>query len=61
MCPGPAEGAAEQVVVSGILPVLALSLRRRGPLAPLTAKLVARLAKEGEWLAGPPPSAGPVR
>lgn len=53
MSPGPAGGAAEQVVVSGILPILALSLRRRGPLAPLTAKLVARLAKEGESLAGP--------
>ncbi|XP_056887188.1 rap1 GTPase-GDP dissociation stimulator 1-A [Takifugu flavidus] len=40
------EGAPEQVVVSGVLPILALSLRRRGPLAPLTAKLVAELAKE---------------
>ncbi|KAK0155884.1 Rap1 GTPase-GDP dissociation stimulator 1 [Merluccius polli] len=39
-------GAAEQVVVSGILPVLALSLRRRGPLTLLTATLVAELAKE---------------
>lgn len=45
------------MVVSGILPVLALALRRRGPLAPLTAELVARLAKEGELLAlAPPPS-----
>ncbi|XP_073346482.1 rap1 GTPase-GDP dissociation stimulator 1-A [Pagrus major] len=40
------KGAAEQVVISGILPVLALSLRHRGPLALLTAKLVAELAKE---------------
>ncbi|TNN40929.1 Rap1 GTPase-GDP dissociation stimulator 1 [Liparis tanakae] len=39
-------GAAEQVVISGILPILALSLRSRGPLAVLTAKLVAELAKE---------------
>ncbi|XP_041819230.1 rap1 GTPase-GDP dissociation stimulator 1 [Chelmon rostratus] len=40
------KGAAEQVVISGILPVLALSLRHRGPLTLLTAKLVAELAKE---------------
>uniref|UniRef100_A0A3Q3X8R9 Uncharacterized protein n=1 Tax=Mola mola TaxID=94237 RepID=A0A3Q3X8R9_MOLML len=39
------KGAAEQVVVSGILPILALSLRHKGPLTPLTAKLVAELAK----------------
>lgn len=44
LCPD--KGAAEQVVVSGILPILALSLRHRGPLTPLTAKLVAELAKE---------------
>ncbi|XP_070782611.1 rap1 GTPase-GDP dissociation stimulator 1-A [Enoplosus armatus] len=40
------KGAPEQVVISGILPILALSLRRRGPLALLTAKLVAELARE---------------
>ncbi|XP_061564566.1 rap1 GTPase-GDP dissociation stimulator 1-A [Cololabis saira] len=40
------KGAAEQVVISGILPILALSLRSRGPLALLTARLVAELAKE---------------
>uniref|UniRef100_UPI0037E83F3E rap1 GTPase-GDP dissociation stimulator 1-A n=1 Tax=Semicossyphus pulcher TaxID=241346 RepID=UPI0037E83F3E len=40
------KGAAEQVVISGILPILALSLRTRGPLTVLTAKLVAELAKE---------------
>ncbi|KAM3591561.1 uncharacterized protein V6R79_003915 [Siganus canaliculatus] len=40
------KGAAEQVVVSGILPILALSLRHRGPLTLLTARLVAELAKE---------------
>ncbi|XP_028332644.1 rap1 GTPase-GDP dissociation stimulator 1 [Gouania willdenowi] len=40
------KGAAEQVVISGILPILALSLRSRGPLPVLTAKLVAELAKE---------------
>ncbi|XP_062234480.1 rap1 GTPase-GDP dissociation stimulator 1 [Platichthys flesus] len=40
------KGAAEQVVVSGILPILALSLRSRGPLTLLTAKLVSELAKE---------------
>lgn len=40
------KGAAEQVVISGILPILALSLRSRGPLSVLTAKLVAELAKE---------------
>nr|XP_033468088.1 rap1 GTPase-GDP dissociation stimulator 1 [Epinephelus lanceolatus] len=40
------KGAAEQVVISGILPMLALSLRSRGPLTVLTAKLVAELAKE---------------
>ncbi|KAM9715592.1 uncharacterized protein ACNS7B_021855 [Menidia menidia] len=40
------KGAAEQVVISGILPILALSLRSRGPLTLLTAKLVAELAKE---------------
>ncbi|XP_041830381.1 rap1 GTPase-GDP dissociation stimulator 1 isoform X1 [Melanotaenia boesemani] len=40
------KGAAEQVVISGILPILALSLRKRGPLTLLTAKLVAELAKE---------------
>ncbi|CAL8300966.1 unnamed protein product [Lota lota] len=40
------KGAAEQVVVSGILPVLALSLRTRGPLTLPTATLVAELAKE---------------
>lgn len=42
----PEKGAAEQVVISGILPILALSLRHRGPLTLLTAKLVAELAKE---------------
>ncbi|XP_008273700.1 uncharacterized protein LOC103352816 [Stegastes partitus] len=40
------KGAAEQVVISGVLPILALSLRSRGPLGLLTAKLVAELAKE---------------
>ncbi|XP_031170637.1 rap1 GTPase-GDP dissociation stimulator 1 [Sander lucioperca] len=40
------KGADEQVVISGILPILALSLRSRGPLTLLTAKLVAELAKE---------------
>ncbi|XP_041672084.1 uncharacterized protein si:dkey-21e13.3 [Cheilinus undulatus] len=40
------KGAAEQVVISGILPILAWSLRSRGPLTVLTAKLVAELAKE---------------
>ncbi|KAG8008731.1 Rap1 GTPase-GDP dissociation stimulator 1 [Nibea albiflora] len=40
------KGAPEQVVISGILPILALSLRHRGPLTVLTAKLVAELAKE---------------
>ncbi|XP_055360533.1 uncharacterized protein si:dkey-21e13.3 [Betta splendens] len=40
------KGAAEQVVVSGILPVLALALRHRGPVRLLTAELVAELAKE---------------
>ncbi|XP_029977350.1 rap1 GTPase-GDP dissociation stimulator 1 [Sphaeramia orbicularis] len=40
------KGAPEQVVISGILPILALSLRSRGPLTILTAKLVAELAKE---------------
>lgn len=47
MCPD--KGAAEQVVVSGILPILALSLCHRGPLTLLTAKLVAQLAKEREF------------
>uniref|UniRef100_A0A3P9IS60 Si:dkey-21e13.3 n=1 Tax=Oryzias latipes TaxID=8090 RepID=A0A3P9IS60_ORYLA len=42
----PNKGAAEQVVISGILPILALSLRSRGPLTLLTAQLVAELAKE---------------
>lgn len=42
----PEKGAAEQVVISGILPILALSLRSRGPLTLLTARLVAELAKE---------------
>ncbi|XP_020486509.2 rap1 GTPase-GDP dissociation stimulator 1 [Labrus bergylta] len=40
------KGAAEQVVISGILPILALSLRTRGALTVLTTKLVAELAKE---------------
>ncbi|XP_071394408.1 rap1 GTPase-GDP dissociation stimulator 1-B [Centroberyx affinis] len=40
------KGAAEQVLISGILPILALSLRTRGKLTLLTAKLVAELAKE---------------
>ncbi|XP_061562095.1 rap1 GTPase-GDP dissociation stimulator 1 [Phycodurus eques] len=40
------KGTAEQVVISGILPILALLLRSRGPLAQLTAQLVAELAKE---------------
>ncbi|XP_077595303.1 rap1 GTPase-GDP dissociation stimulator 1 isoform X1 [Stigmatopora nigra] len=40
------KGAAEQVVISGILPILALLLRDRGPLVLLTAQLVAELAKE---------------
>lgn len=35
-------------MVSGILPILALSLRHRGALTLLTAKLVAELAKECE-------------
>lgn len=47
LCPD--KGAAEQVVVSGILPILAVSLRHRGPLTRLTAKLVAELAKECKW------------
>lgn len=42
----PEKGAAEQVVISGILPILVLSLRSRGPLSVLTAKLVAELARE---------------
>ncbi|XP_054656543.1 uncharacterized protein si:dkey-21e13.3 [Dunckerocampus dactyliophorus] len=42
----PDKGAAEQVVISGILPVLAWLLRSRGPLALLTARLVSELAKE---------------
>ena len=45
-CVCPEKGAAEQVVISGILPILALSLRSRGPLTLPTAKLVAELAKE---------------
>ncbi|XP_028264499.1 rap1 GTPase-GDP dissociation stimulator 1 [Parambassis ranga] len=40
------KGAAEQVVISGVLPILALSLRSRGPLRLPTAKLVAELARE---------------
>lgn len=44
LCPD--KGAAEQVVVSGILPILALSLRHRGSLTQLTARLVSELAKE---------------
>ncbi|XP_030611447.1 uncharacterized protein LOC115798661 [Archocentrus centrarchus] len=40
------KGSGEQVVISGVLPILALTLRRRGPLGVLTAKLVAELAKE---------------
>lgn len=40
---------AEQVVISGILPILALSLRNRGPITVLTAKLVAELAKERKF------------
>ncbi|XP_070401542.1 uncharacterized protein si:dkey-21e13.3 isoform X2 [Nothobranchius furzeri] len=42
------KGTSEQVVISGILPILALSLRNRGPLSLLTAKLVAELAKESK-------------
>ncbi|KAM8836634.1 rap1 GTPase-GDP dissociation stimulator 1-A isoform 2-T2 [Spinachia spinachia] len=45
-CWCPEKGAAEQVVISGILPVLAVSLRSRGPLTVLTAQLVAELAME---------------
>ncbi|KAM8890447.1 rap1 GTPase-GDP dissociation stimulator 1-A isoform 1-T1 [Synchiropus picturatus] len=45
-------GAPEQVVVSGILPILALSLRSRGSLSLLTAKLVAELAREPLVLKG---------
>ncbi|XP_072291304.1 rap1 GTPase-GDP dissociation stimulator 1-A [Eucyclogobius newberryi] len=37
-------GAPEQVVVSGVLPVLALNLRNRGSQAVLTARLVSALA-----------------
>lgn len=44
----PEEGAAEQVVASGILPVLALALRSRGRLTLLTAHLVAELAEDCE-------------
>lgn len=44
LCPD--KGAAEQVVVSGILPILALSLWHRGPLTRLTARLVSELARE---------------
>ncbi|CAN9508703.1 unnamed protein product [Ophioblennius macclurei] len=40
------KGAAEQVVISGILPILSVRLRSRGRPAVLTAKLVAELAKE---------------
>ncbi|XP_068161899.1 rap1 GTPase-GDP dissociation stimulator 1 isoform X2 [Antennarius striatus] len=40
------KGAAEQVVISGILPILSLCLRHTGALRLITAKLVAELAKE---------------
>lgn len=39
------------MLLSGILPVLAPPLRRRGPLAPPTAELVAEPAQECELLA----------
>lgn len=42
-------GLAEQVVESGILPVLAQALRRKSSLTVHTARLVAELAREGEW------------
>lgn len=45
------QGAAQQVVVSGVLPVLALALRHRGPLTLQTAQLVAELAGECELAA----------
>ncbi|XP_029934073.1 uncharacterized protein LOC115378081 [Myripristis murdjan] len=40
------KGAAEQVAISGILPILALCLRSKGALTLVTAKLVSELAKE---------------
>lgn len=40
-------GAPEQVVISGVLPVLALSLRSRGSQAVLVAELVSELANDG--------------
>lgn len=46
-------------MVSGILPILALALRHRGPLTLLTAKLVAELATECEFLAVWPGPASP--
>lgn len=39
---------AEQVVESGILPVLAEALRRKSALAVHTARLVSELSREGE-------------
>ncbi|KAJ0016329.1 hypothetical protein NQD34_014619, partial [Periophthalmus magnuspinnatus] len=39
-------GAPEQVVVSGVLPVLALNLRNRGSQCVLTARLVSALAND---------------
>ena len=46
LCLCPEKGAGEQVVISGILPVLSVCLRSRGALSLQTAKLVAELAKE---------------
>ncbi|KAI4873196.1 hypothetical protein NFI96_019325 [Prochilodus magdalenae] len=43
-------GLAEQVVESGILPVLAQALRRKSTLTVHTARLVAELAREGKQI-----------
>lgn len=43
------KGAPEQIVVSGVLPVLALSLRSRRSQSLLTARLVSELANDCEY------------
>lgn len=42
------KGISEQVVESGILPVLAQILRRKSTLTTHTARLVAELARDGK-------------
>jgi hypothetical protein len=49
----PEKGAAEEIASSGILPILAQSLRVKSPLTNQVALVVAEMAREGEMRCQP--------